>query len=88
MLLQNLLPEAVISNREIMFGYQLRLLIEDLSKLITERVSLVFEDMHREVIVEVAMRHGFIVMFSPVHPMLGEGRIFVSCERTSNVSFF
>lgn len=84
---QDELPLEVLENREIMFGYQLRLLVEDLKMPITDRVEMVMEDGHRTAVTVIAERFGFDVSFQEAPKIVqrsGAGpRVLVRCERSS-----
>ncbi len=68
-----------------MFGYQIRLLIEDLKLESTDRVEMVMENLHPGIVVQVAQHFGFTASFSEAPPIVQrngtEDRILVRCVR-------
>lgn len=88
-MLLNELPQEILQDKAALFGYQFRLLAEDLGQRITDRVSMTMVDMHRSALVHLATRHGFLVSITPAPEFFGAGTscIYVNCERLSTVFF-
>lgn len=74
------LPIELLENREMLFGYQIRLLIEDLKNPLTERISMVIEDINRDVILQIANQLGFLAEFSSLSKK--DTRVMLRCERS------